>query len=215
MSSSSALNQAELVKRKSLSLVAKRAIDVIGAGLALIILSPTFLVIALLIKLQDGGPIIHRRRMVGMDGEFLLFKFRSMCNDADHVLKKNPELWAEFQKNYKLVNDPRITPLGRFLRKYSLDELPQLFNILSGQMSLVGPRTITHEELLKYGEMRHLLLTVKPGLSGYWQTEGRARVTYEERVQMDIHYVLNWNLLWDLRILAKTPIAVLKADGAY
>jgi len=215
MSSSSALTQSQFVKRKTLSLAAKRTIDFFGAGLALVLLSPTFFLIALMIKLQDGGPIIHRRRMVGMDGDFFLFKFRSMCHDADSVLKKDPELWAEFQKNYKLVNDPRITALGRFLRKYSLDELPQLVIVLMGQMSLVGPRSITHDELNKYGEMRHLLLTVKPGLSGYWQTEGRARVSYEERVSMDIHYVLNWTLLWDLRILAKTPIAVLKADGAY
>jgi len=214
MSSSSALTQSQFVKRKTLSLAAKRTIDFFGAGLALVLLSPTFFLIALMIKLQDGGPIIHRRRMVGMDGDFFLFKFRSMCHDADSVLKKDPELWAEFQKNYKLVNDPRITALGRFLRKYSLDELPQLVNVLMGQMSLVGPRSITHDELNKYGEMRHLLLTVKPGLSGYWQTEGRARVSYEERVSMDIHYVQNWTLLWDLRILAKTPIAVLKADGA-
>ena len=214
MSSSSALTQSQFVKRKPLSLAAKRTIDFFGAGVALVLLSPTFLLIALLIKLQDGGPIIHRRRMVCMDGDFFLFKFRSMCYDADSVLKKDPELWAEFQKNYKLVNDPRITALGRFLRKYSLDELPQLVNVLMGQMSLVGPRSITHDELNKYGEMRHLLLTVKPGLSGYWQTEGRSRVSYEERVSMDIHYVQNWTLLWDLRILAKTPIAVLKADGA-
>jgi lipopolysaccharide/colanic/teichoic acid biosynthesis glycosyltransferase len=213
--SSSIIDQAVFVRRKSFSLAAKRAIDILGASLGLILTSPTFLLVALLIKLQDGGPVFHRRRMVGRDGHFTLFKFRSMCVDADAVLRRDSELWAEYQRNFKLVHDPRINRLGRFLRKYSLDELPQLFNILRGDMSLVGPRSITYEELLKYGDMKRLLLTVRPGLSGYWQTEGRARVSYEDRVQMDIQYVLNWNLLWDIKIILKTPRAVLKADGAY
>lgn len=215
MSTSSALNDAEFVQRKQLSLLAKRAIDVMIAGLALLFFSPIFLVIALLIKLQDGGPIIHRRRVVGTDGDFFLLKFRSMCKDADSMLQSDSVLLAEFQKNYKLVDDPRVTMLGRFLRKYSLDELPQFLNVLTGQMSLVGPRSITHEELAKYGELSQLLLTVKPGLSGYWQTEGRSRVTYEERISMELYYAQNWTLMWDLKILVKTPATVLKGDGAY
>jgi lipopolysaccharide/colanic/teichoic acid biosynthesis glycosyltransferase len=204
-----------VLRPNSLSLIVKRLIDLIGAVLGILILLPTFLVIAILIKAEDGGPVFHRRRVVGKKGEFDLFKFRSMCVNADTVLQNNPELLAEFQKNYKLVNDPRVTRTGRFLRKTSLDELPQLCNVIVGQMSLVGPRSITHEELDKYGQMRHLLLTVKPGMSGYWQTEGRQKVSYQERVNMDIRYVQNWTLLWDLRILLKTPQVVLKGEGAH
>jgi len=213
--SSPALEQVVLTKRKSLSLAAKRTLDLFLAVMALAVLSPTFMIIALLIKLEDGGPIFHRRRVVGMKGEFHLFKFRSMCVNADAVLAKNPKLLAEFKKNFKLVNDPRVTRIGRFLRKTSLDELPQLCNVLLGQMSLVGPRSITREELNKYGNMSQLLLTVKPGMSGYWQTEGRQKVSYQERVRMDIHYVQNWSLMWDLKILLKTPQVVLKGEGAY
>jgi lipopolysaccharide/colanic/teichoic acid biosynthesis glycosyltransferase len=204
-----------VLRPNSLSLIVKRLIDLLGAVLGILILLPTFLVIAILIKAEDGGPVFHRRRVVGKKGEFDLFKFRSMCVNADTVLQNNPELLAEFQKNYKLVNDPRVTRTGRFLRKTSLDELPQLCNVIVGQMSLVGPRSITHEELDKYGQMRHLLLTVKPGMSGYWQTEGRQKVSYQERVNMDIRYVQNWTLLWDLRILLKTPQVVLKGEGAH
>jgi lipopolysaccharide/colanic/teichoic acid biosynthesis glycosyltransferase len=195
-------------------LIAKRAIDILGAGLILLLLSPTLLVVALLIKFYDRGPIFHSRRMVGNKSEFRMFKFRSMCLNADEVLRRDPVLWAEYQKNFKLDQDPRITPVGRFIRRYSLDELPQLINVLKGDMSLVGPRSITHAELEKYGHFRHLLQTVKPGLSGYWQTEGRSRVSYDERVSMDVYYIKNWSLLFDLKILLKTPLVVLRADGA-
>ena len=212
---SSTMAELAVLRPNSLSLIVKRLIDLLGAVLGILILLPTFLVIAILIKAEDGGPVFHRRRVVGKKGEFDLFKFRSMCVNADTVLQNNPELLAEFQKNYKLVNDPRVTRTGRFLRKTSLDELPQLCNVMVGQMSLVGPRSITHEELDKYGQMRHLLLTVKPGMSGYWQTEGRQKVSYQERVNMDIRYVQNWTLLWDLRILLKTPQVVLKGEGAH
>ena len=212
---SSTMAELAVLRPNSLSLAVKRLIDILGAVLGILILLPTFLVIAILIKAEDGGPVFHRRRVVGKKGEFDLFKFRSMCVNADTILQNNPELLAEFQKNYKLVNDPRVTRTGRFLRKTSLDELPQLCNVIVGQMSLVGPRSITHEELDKYGQMRHLLLTVKPGMSGYWQTEGRQKVSYQERVNMDIRYVQNWTLLWDLRILLKTPQVVLKGEGAH
>ena len=203
------------VRSKPISLATKRLIDVVGALFALIILSPTLLVIAILIKFQDGGPVIHRRRVVGSKGEFDLFKFRSMCVNADDILRSDPNLWVEYQKNFKLVNDPRVTRLGRFIRRTSLDELPQLFNVLFGQMSLIGPRSITSEELERYGSQRDVLLRVRPGLSGYWQTEGRSLVSYQERVQMELYYVQNWSLLWDLRILFKTPQIVLKGEGAH
>jgi len=202
-------------KRKALQAAVKRMIDVIGSLMLIVLLLPAFVAIAILVKLHDGGTIIFRRRVVGLKGEFDAFKFRSMCPDADARLHSDPALLAEFQKNYKLVDDPRITGIGRVLRKTSMDELPQLFNVLFGQMSLIGPRSITTKELEKYGDARELLLTVKPGLSGYWQTEGRSRVSYEERVKMDVFYIQNWSLSWDIRILFKTPYAVVKGDGAH
>ena len=204
-----------LDRQSGLSAVAKRLMDLIIAVSVLICLLPVLLVIALLVKLGDGGPIIHRRRVVGRRGDFDFLKFRTMCVNADEVIRRDPKLWAEFQKNFKLKDDPRITQLGGFLRKTSLDELPQLWNVLRGEMSLVGPRCVTHDELQKYGELSHALLSVKPGVSGYWQTEGRQKVSYAERVQMDMEYIANWTLLWDIKILLKTPKVVIKGEGAY
>ena len=193
----------------------KRLIDMVGSLIIIIFALPLWLVIGLAVKLQDGGPIIFRRRVVGATGEFDAFKFRSMRLDADAILREDPRLRAEFERNYKLVNDPRITKIGGFLRRKSLDELPQLFNVLRGEMSLVGPRMITLPELTKYGSSNNLLLTVKPGLTGYWQVEGRQTTTYEERVRMDVFYIDNWSLLLDLKILVKTPLIVLMGQGAY
>jgi lipopolysaccharide/colanic/teichoic acid biosynthesis glycosyltransferase len=193
----------------------KRLQDVIGSSFLLLILSPALAVIALAIKLQDRGSVIYRRRVVGPSGEFDAFKFRSMRVDADSVLMKNPELWREYQKNFKLLADPRVTKFGAWLRKLSLDELPQLVNVLLGQMSLVGPRMITAPELAKYGAAKALLLSVKPGLTGYWQVHGRQEVDYSERVRMDMFYIQNWSLALDFEILLRTPIRVLKGTGAY
>jgi lipopolysaccharide/colanic/teichoic acid biosynthesis glycosyltransferase len=138
-----------------------------------------------------------------------------MRKDADAILAADPILKAEFEQNFKLKNDPRLTRLGSFFRKCSLDELPQLFNVLKGQMSLVGPRMITAAELEKYGESKKLMLTVKPGLTGYWQVNGRQKVSYVERVRMDVYYIQNWNLRMDIRILLQTPLKVLRKEGAY
>jgi lipopolysaccharide/colanic/teichoic acid biosynthesis glycosyltransferase len=193
----------------------KRAIDVLGACFALIVLCPLLLVIAALVKLQDGGPVLHRRRVVGPDGPFDAFKFRSMCPDADSILENSPELKRAFEGSFKLQQDPRVTPLGLWLRRLSLDELPQFWNVVLGQMSLVGPRMITAPELVKYGENQALLLTVKPGLTGYWQVHGRQEVSYEERVVMDIQYIRTWSLSKDLQLLALTPMRVLRGMGAY
>lgn len=215
MSSSPITQELMSQKQRTVTLALKRALDVVGALLGLVLVSPTLILIALLVKLEDGGPILHRRRVVGRDGEFELYKFRSMCVNADQVLRSDAALLAEYQKNFKLVNDPRVTRVGRYLRKTSLDELPQLWSVLVGHMSLVGPRSITREELVKYGNSCDLLLSVRPGLSGYWQTEGRQTVSYQERVKMDIHYITNWSLLWDIRILLKTPQVVFKGEGAY
>lgn len=200
--------------RPAWAVAAKRVLDVIGAGLGLALLSPLLLVIAILIKIQDGGPFLHRRRVVGPKGPFDAFKFRSMRPDADAVLNADSRLRQSFQKQFKLPDDPRITALGFRLRKYSLDELPQLFNVLRGQMSLVGPRMITAPELEKYGEHQRLLLSVRPGLTGYWQVSGRQNIDYKQRVEMDIYYIRNWSLALDFQILLQTPRTVFKAEGA-
>ena len=192
----------------------KRTLDVVGAAFGLLLLSPVLLVIAALVKLQDGGPVFYRRHVVGPGGSFDAFKFRSMRTDAEATLNANPTLRESFEQNFKLKDDPRITRIGSRLRRHSLDELPQLFNVLLGQMSLVGPRMITAAELKKYGKYQPLLLSVKPGLTGYWQVQGRQNVGYKQRVEMDVYYIQHWSLKLDLRILSQTPWKVLKGEGA-
>jgi len=195
--------------------VLKRGIDLLGALTLLCLLSPLLLLVALLIVVADGFPVYYLRRVVGPRGEFNAYKFRTMCRDADAILELNPELREAFTQNFKLPCDPRVTGVGGWLRKYSLDELPQLVNVVKGQMSLVGPRMITAQELSKYGEYQDLLLTVRPGLTGYWQTRGRQEVSYEERVRMDVFYIQQWTLALDLKILLETPWKVIKGKGAY
>ena len=193
----------------------KRTIDIVGSFVALLLLLPLLAVLAVLVLLKDGRPILHRRRVVGPRGEFDAFKFRTMRADADQVLRDNPELQREFEVNFKLANDPRVTRLGARLRKYSLDELPQLWNVLRGEMSLVGPRMITPAELEKYREAAWIFREIKPGLSGYWQIHGRQDVSYAERVKMDLFYVEHWSLALDLEIIVKTPVTMLRGVGAY
>jgi lipopolysaccharide/colanic/teichoic acid biosynthesis glycosyltransferase len=202
-------------KYSSTQRVLKRSIDLTLSFGLLLFLSPLFVLVALLILLDDGWPLIYRRRVVGQKCEFDAFKFRSMRRDADVVLANDPALRSEFEKNFKLKNDPRLTRLGHYLRRSSVDELPQLINVLKGQMSLVGPRMITAPETLKYGKYKDLVLRVKPGLTGYWQINGRQDVSYEERVRMDVSYVENWSLAVDLRILLLTPRKIFKREGAY
>jgi lipopolysaccharide/colanic/teichoic acid biosynthesis glycosyltransferase len=193
----------------------KRAVDVIGALAIIICLAPVFAVITGLVLLFEGRPIIYRRRVVGIAGEFDAFKFRTMRRNADQILEGDPALRSSFSENFKLKQDPRVTQLGAILRKFSLDELPQLINVLMSQMSLVGPRMITAPELEKYGEHKQLLLTVRPGLTGYWQVHGRQEVSYAERVRMDIHYIQNWKLRTDMELLLLTPVRVIRGRGAY
>jgi lipopolysaccharide/colanic/teichoic acid biosynthesis glycosyltransferase len=193
----------------------KRIIDTAGAIVLLVILSPVLIGLALLIRAFDGVPIIYRRRVIGTAGEFDAFKFRTMCRDADAILAADPILHQAFTQKHKLKSDPRVTKLGSVLRKYSLDELPQLFNVLLGQMSLVGPRMITAPELERYGRYQKLLLTMKPGITGYWQVHGRQDVSYAERVEMDIQYITRWRMRTDLEILMLTPLRVLGGRGAY
>ena len=195
--------------------VLKRVIDILGSIILLVLFLPIMALCALLIKLQDGGPIFHRRRVIGPDGEFDAFKLRTMCPQADAILQQDASLQREFEVNSKLRSDPRITPVGAVLRKLSLDECPQLWNVLRGEMSLVGPRMITADELKRYGEAGWIFRAAKPGLTGYWQVQGRQEVPFEQRVQMDLFYVQNWSLRLDCEILLRTPLVVLRGVGAY
>ncbi|MCU1286034.1 MAG: Undecaprenyl-phosphate galactosephosphotransferase [Acidobacteriales bacterium] len=192
----------------------KRLVDLVGSIILLLLFSPVILLLALLIKVHDGGRVIHRRRVVGPAGEFDAFKLRSMRTDADEMLQRDPQLRAKFERNFKLQNDPRLTPVGKIIRKLSLDELPQLVNVLKGEMSLVGPRMITPPELKRYGDAGWIFNVVKPGLTGYWQTHGRQEVSYKQRVQMDLFYVNNWSLAFDLEILLNTPMTMFRGSGA-
>ena len=207
--------KAAFAAHKSHQHVLKRSLDASGSLLLLIMLSPLMVAVTLLILFMDGPPVIYRRRVVGPAGEFDAFKFRTMRRDADEMLRRDVSLQKAFQENFKLKFDPRVTAVGAMLRKFSLDELPQLFNVLRGQMSLVGPRMITAPELEKYGDHCELLLTVKPGLTGYWQVHGRQEVSYAERVRMDVEYIRNWSLRMDLRLLWLTPLRVIRGRGAY
>jgi lipopolysaccharide/colanic/teichoic acid biosynthesis glycosyltransferase len=171
-------------------------------------------------KLTDPGPIVYRRRVVGVGGkEFDAFKFRTMVVNSQEVLEellaRDPEARAEYEQYYKLKNDPRITKIGAFLRKTSIDELPQLINVLRGEMSLVGPRMITMAEVEKYGKWGLNLHTVKPGITGLWQVAGRSDITYEERVRLDMRYIRNYSIWLDLQILFQTIPAVVMSKGAY
>ena len=185
-----------------------------------ICISPFLLAIAAWVYHDSPGPIIFKHRRVGKDGkEFNCYKFRSMCVDADvklkELLEKDPEARAEWEKDFKLKNDPRITKSGAFLRKTSLDELPQIFNVLKGEMSLVGPRPIIQDEVPRYGKYIEDYFMVRPGITGMWQTSGRSDIDYEERVQMDSWYVRNWNIWFDIVLLWRTFSVVLNKKGAY
>jgi lipopolysaccharide/colanic/teichoic acid biosynthesis glycosyltransferase len=193
----------------------KRMVDMVGSVLLIFVLSPVFLLTVVLVLSIEGTPVIYRRRVVGRDGEFDAFKFRTMHRDADRRLEQDEHLRQAFHENFKLKCDPRVTRLGALLRKFSLDELPQLFNVLMGQMTLVGPRMITAPELEKYGEHQYELRKVKPGLTGYWQVYGRQDVSYAERVRMDLEYIRNRSLWMDFKLLGLTPIRVIRGRGAY
>jgi exopolysaccharide biosynthesis polyprenyl glycosylphosphotransferase len=194
----------------------KYSLDILVTIPALILLGPIMLLIALAIKLETPGSIIHRRRVMGMHGEeFDAFKFRTMYENGDEILNDYPELHDELARNFKLKEDPRVTKVGQLLRKTSLDELPQLINVLRREMSLVGPRIITPAEVEKYEKWDLNLMTVRPGITGLWQVSGRSDVTYEERVRLDMHYIRNWSIWLDLQLLFQTIPAVLRRRGAY
>lgn len=199
----------------------KRTIDVIGALIGIIILIPATIIIYLARKIlkEDKGPLFYEQLRYGKNGKvFRLYKFRSMCIGADKKLKEylenNEEARKEFEKTLKLQNDPRITKIGNFLRKTSLDELPQMINILKGDMSFVGPRPVVEKEVEEYGTNKDKFLSVRPGLTGYWQVNGRSNTTYEERMEMELYYVDNCSLWLDIKIFFKTFITVFKKEGA-
>ena len=199
--------------------VAKRTLDLVLAVLGVFVSLPLVAVIALLIKLTSRGPVFYRQERIGLGGRrFQVWKFRTMIQGADDALAYycdlNPELREQWARDHKLQDDPRVTPVGRWLRRSSLDELPQLWNILKGEMSLVGPRPIVAAEIPRYGDAFDLYCRVLPGLTGWWQVSGRNETTYQERVELDAFYVYNWSIWLDLYILARTIAVILHGRGA-
>ena len=200
--------------------VAKRALDLLIAIPASILLAPLMLLIMLLVRVSSRGPSLFSQRRVGLHGRtFICHKFRTMHVDADkrldQLLGSDPAAAAEWAKFQKLRNDPRTTWIGRLLRKSSLDELPQLFNVLRGEMSIVGPRPITSGEIHRYGTFYAYYAAVRPGVVGLWQVNGRNRLNYDQRVAYDVEYVRSWTIMSDVRILARAVPVVLFGSGAY
>ena len=197
----------------------KKGIDVVGAALALLLTSPIFAAIIFMIRNGSSGPVFFRQERMGADGQaFKVFKFRSMYEDADErleeMLANDPELRKEYETYHKLSDDPRVTPTGKFLRRTSLDELPQLLNVLRGEMSLVGPRAYMPSERPKMKGMEPVILSMPPGVTGLWQVSGRNNLSFAERVDLDVHYVQNWSLALDLYLLVRTIPTVLSGEGA-
>jgi lipopolysaccharide/colanic/teichoic acid biosynthesis glycosyltransferase len=193
----------------------KRAFDVCVSLALLAALSPVMLAIAALVKLTSPGPVFYRRTIPGLRRKpFGVLKFRSMVQNAHELMQSDARLRAEYANNLKIANDPRITRVGRFIRKTSLDELPQFINVLVGDMSLVGPRMLGDIELAKYGEHQDKVLSVRPGITGLWQISGRHRTSFENRIALDMQYIDRWSFGLDLLILVKTPLAVLSMAGA-
>jgi exopolysaccharide biosynthesis polyprenyl glycosylphosphotransferase len=204
------------VRMTGMDRILKLILDYSLAIPGVIIALPVFALIGLAIKLDSPGPVFHRRRVMGVNGrQFDAFKFRTMYINGDEILEKRPELKAELAREHKLKDDPRVTRVGALLRKTSLDELPQAFNVLRGEMSVVGPRMISPPEMNMYKQWSQNLLTVKPGITGVWQVSGRSDVTYQERVRLDMYYIRNWSIWLDLQLLLQTIPAVLFRRGAY
>ncbi|HRQ40398.1 MAG TPA: sugar transferase [Chloroflexota bacterium] len=210
------LVRVQKVRMTGMDSVFKLMLDYAIIFSAMLAVLPLMLLIAVVIKLDSPGPIIYRRRVMGINGrQFDAYKFRTMHVNGDEILAQHPELQNELSENHKLKEDPRITRAGRFLRKASLDELPQLFNVLKRQMSLVGPRMISPSEMEKYNDWALNLLTVLPGITGLWQVSGRSDISYDERVRLDMYYIRNWTIWLDIQLLIQTIPALLKGRGAY
>lgn len=198
----------------------KRIIDILGGLIGIALLVPLMVLVKVINVLnKDYGPLFYSHERIGKNGKhFKMYKFRSMCMDSQEVLKKllaeNEEARKEWEEHRKLNNDPRITKIGKILRKTSLDEFPQFVNVLKGDMSLVGPRAVIDGEIEKFGAYKDAVLSVKPGITGYWAANGRSETSYDERVNMEFYYVSNNSIFMDIRILFKTVISVIKKEGA-
>lgn len=215
------------IKKSIFYEVVKRLIDIICSSILIVIFSPIIIIVAICIKFDSPGPILaDTPERVGRNGKlFKMYKFRSMIENAHELLRQNPkfaELYKDYKKgSYKLKDDPRITKVGHFIRKHSLDEVPQFFNILKGEMSLVGPRAYYPDELrdqqIRYPHTRDsvkVVLSVRPGVTGYWQVSGRSEINFDKRIQMDAEYVKKRSILYDIRLILKTPWAMISGKGA-
>lgn len=217
---SSTISKVETSNVSTIFIFTKRIIDILGAFIGLIVTFPIFLIVSSIYLFGESrGPLLFKQQRFGKNGKmFSIYKFRSMIVNADEKLKQNKELYNKYvQNSYKLEQeeDPRITKIGMFLRKTSLDELPQLINVLKGEMSLIGPRPIVEEEIEEYKDKKDHFLSVKPGLTGYWQVKGRSEIGYPERVDLELYYIYNQSLKLDLYIFFKTFMIVLLKKGAY
>lgn len=197
-------------------LIIKRLADILVSGIGLLILAPLFVIIAILIKIDSKGSFLFKHKRVGQNGKIIyLYKFRTMVDNADNLINNfTEEQKKEYYLNYKLKKDPRITRFGSILRKTSLDELPQLLNIFCGNMSLIGPRPVIADELLKYGKEKERILSVKPGLTGWWACNGRSDLSYDERIKLELYYVDNYSLKLDVICFLKTIVCVFKGLGS-
>jgi lipopolysaccharide/colanic/teichoic acid biosynthesis glycosyltransferase len=215
------------IKKSGFYELVKRLMDIVCSSILIVVFSPVILIVSIAIRLDSCGPILADvPQRVGKRGElFKMYKFRSMIENAHEILRENPEfakLYNRYKKNsFKLKDDPRITRTGHFIRKHSLDEVPQLFNILKGDMSLVGPRAYYPDELKeqqqKYPQTQHavsVVLSIKPGLTGYWQVSGRSEINFDKRIEMDATYVRKRSIIYDLWIILKTPWAMVSGQGA-
>ena len=194
----------------------KRGMDIILSLIGLVVLSPIFLLLALIVKIDSKGPVFFAHKRIGKNGKTIkIYKFRTMCENAENMIKDfTPEQMKEYKEYFKLEKDPRVTRVGKILRKTSLDELPQILNILKGDLSIIGPRPIVQAELEKYGPNKRKFLSVTPGLTGYWQANGRSDTTYEDRIRMELYYVDHISFKLDIKIFFATIVSVLKGRGA-
>lgn len=194
----------------------KRTCDIGLSSIGLIALAPVFLIIGIAIKIDSKGPAFFVHKRIGKNGKIInVYKFRTMYENSEQMITKfSKEQMTEYRENYKLKNDPRVTKIGKILRQTSLDELPQILNILKGELSIVGPRPVVLSELEKYGKDKDKFLSIKPGLTGYWQVNGRSLTSYEERMKMELYYVENRGIWLDTKVFFKTILSVIKKEGA-
>ena len=208
----------KLKKCSNIYLFIKRFFDIFVSLSVLIILLPLFLLIAIIIKIDSKGKVFYKHKRIGKNGKIIyLYKFRSMYSDAEERLKqllKDPKIKEEWEENYKIDNDPRITRVGKILRRTSIDELPQLLNIIKGDMSIVGPRPLVEDEIKKYGKNKEKFLSVTPGLTGWWACNGRSCRTYKDRIKLELYYVDHRSLWLDIKIIFMTVGAVIRGHGA-